>query len=134
MQNLLDDRRLLLPILLTAVAVAVGSVLIIVLTDDASSGGSGSSGSPASAPSAGGATKVDITDFKYDPETITVKAGSSVTFVNNDSAPHTATADDAFDTGNLGKGDSKAVKVDKAGSFAYVCEFHAFMKGTVVVE
>jgi len=133
MQNLLHDRRLLLPILLTAVAIAVGAVLIIVLTDDASSGGSGSSGSPASA-SAGGATEVDITDFKYDPETITVKAGSSVTFVNNDSAPHTATADDAFDTGNLGKGDSKAVKVDKAGSFAYVCEFHAFMKGTVVVE
>lgn len=136
MKKLFDDRRLLLPVLLTAVVIAVGSVLIIVLTKDASSEGSTSADTPpAAAQSEGGnALKVDITNFKYLPETITVKAGSKVTWVNNDGAPHTATAGDTFDTGNLEKGDSKSVTVDKAGSYSYVCEFHAFMKGTVVVE
>lgn len=135
MQNLLDDRRLLLPLILTAIAIAIGSVLIIVLTGDAASGESASTDSaPVAAQEAGAAVKVDITNFKYKPETITVKAGSKVTWVNNDVAPHTATADDAFDTGNLEKGDSKAVTLSKPGSYSYVCEFHAFMTGTVVVK
>lgn len=140
MQKLLDDPRLLLPLLLTAVAIAIGSVLVIVLSDDASGAASGSVGTPAqsAAPSSGGKAKagvtIDITDFKYKPETVTVKAGSKITWVNNDTAPHTASAGAAFDTGNLQKGDSKAVTVSKPGSYAYVCEFHAFMQGTVVVE
>jgi len=141
MRKLLDDRRLLLPVLLTALVIAVGSVLIIVLTKDASGGGAASADMEAqeSAQSAGsapggGAVKVDITNFKYVPPTVTVKTGSRVTWVNNDAAPHTATAADAFDTGNLDKGDSKPVTLSKPGSYPYVCEFHAFMKGTVVVK
>jgi len=135
MQNLLDDRRLLLPLILTAIAIAIGSVLIIVLTGDAASGESASTDSaPVAAQEAGAAVKVDITNFKYKPETITVKAGSKVTWVNNDVAPHTATADDTFDTGNLEKGGSKAITLSKPGSYSYVCEFHAFMTGTVVVK
>jgi len=136
MRTLLDDRRLLLPVLLTALVIAVGSVLIIVLTKDASGGGAASADTAAqSAGSApGGAVKVDITNFKYVPATVTVKTGSRVTWVNNDAAPHTATAADAFDTGSLDKGDSKPVTLSKPGSYSYVCEFHAFMKGTVVVK
>jgi len=136
MRTLLDDRRLLLPVLLTALVIAVGSVLIIVLTKDASGGGAVSADTAAqSAGSApGGAVKVDITNFKYVPATVTVKTGSRVTWVNNDAAPHTATAADAFDTGSLDKGDSKPVTLSKPGSYSYVCEFHAFMKGTVVVK
>lgn len=140
MKKLLDDRRLLLPVLLTAVAIAVGSVLIIVLTKDPSSGDSTSAGAPSSStPSAGGSAgggdvKINISDFKFKPDTVTVKAGSSITWVNEDAAPHTATAKDGFDTGTLKKGDSKAVTVSKPGSFSYVCQFHAFMTGTVVVK
>ena len=140
MRTLLDDRRLLLPVLLTALVIAVGSVLIIVLTKDASGGGAASADTAAqdSAQSAGsapgGAVKVDITNFKYVPATVTVKTGSRVTWVNNDAAPHTATAADAFDTGSLDRGDSKPVTLSKPGSYSYVCEFHAFMKGTVVVK
>jgi len=135
MRNLLDDRRLMLPVILTAVAIAVGSMLIILLADDASSGQSAGGGSaPSAGAAAGGAVKVDITDFKYVPEKVTVKAGSRVTWVNNDTAPHTATADGAFETGDLEKGDSKAVTVSKPGSYSYVCKFHVFMKGTVVVK
>ena len=79
--------------------------------------------------------KVDIADFAFDPQTITVKAGTEVTWKNSDDATHTATADDgSFDTGDLDKGDSKSVTFDKAGSFTYYCRFHPFMKATVEVQ
>ena len=71
---------------------------------------------------------------------ITVAAGTKITFTNEDSAPHTATsgpspgADGVFDTGTLKKGQSKGVKVAKAGTFAYYCAIHPFMKGTVIVK
>ena len=49
---------------------------------------------------------IEIADFKFDPETMTVEAGTEVTWTNSDDAPHTATADDSsFDTGDLDKGD-----------------------------
>ena len=80
--------------------------------------------------------RIDITDFKFKPETVTVKAGTKVTWVNNDTAPHTATdtATGAFDTGTLKKGDKKTLKLKKPGTYAYVCEFHPFMKATVIVR
>ena len=79
--------------------------------------------------------KVEIADFKYAPETVTVKAGTEVTWTNSDDATHTATADDSsFDTGDLDKGDAKSVTFDQAGSFTYYCRFHPFMKATVEVQ
>jgi plastocyanin len=90
-------------------------------------------GGGASAPAAQNAT-VDISDFKYGPATVTVKTGGTVEWTNNDTAPHTATAEDqSFDTGSLDQGDSAKVTFDKAGTFAYVCSFHPFMHGTVEV-
>lgn len=130
--NLLDDRRVLLPLLLTAVAIAVGSVLIVVFAGGASGGTS--TGASAAAPASGHGVRIEITDFKYKPVTLAVKAGSTVTWVNNDSAPHTATAVGDFDTGTLKKGDSKALKLAKPGTYAYICQFHPFMKATVVVR
>lgn len=133
-KHLLDDRRLLLPVLVTAVVIAVGAVLIVVLSKDASSGSPASSSSPpTSAKPAGGAVKVDIADFKFVAPMVTVKAGGRVTWTNSDAAPHTATAADMFDTGTLNKGDSKTLTLPKPGSYSYICTFHPFMKGTVVV-
>jgi len=78
---------------------------------------------------------IDIADFKYDPETVTVKAGSEVTWTNSDEAAHTATADDSsFDTGDLDQGDSKSVTFGKPGTFTYYCRFHPFMKASVEVR
>lgn len=140
MQKLLDDRRRLLAVLVTVAVIAVGSVLGIVLVGDSSVGGSGSAAgvttasARSSAGAAAGIVKVDISDFTYLPQTVTVRAGSRVRWVNDDTAPHTATAAGAFDTGALRKGDSKVMTLDEAGSYAYVCAFHPFMKGTVVVK
>jgi plastocyanin len=74
------------------------------------------------------------TAWTFDPSEITVAAGGSVTFVDAGKEAHTATADGAsFDTGTLNPGESKAVTFDEAGSFAYHCSLHPWMKGTVVV-
>jgi len=77
--------------------------------------------------------KVEIRDFKFMQNTLTINAGDSVTWTNADGVPHTATGSD-FDTGKLAKGQSKTVKFDKPGSYTYVCSFHTGMKGTIVVE
>ncbi|MEA2155233.1 MAG: hypothetical protein QOE11_1373 [Solirubrobacteraceae bacterium] len=135
MQRLLDDRRVLLPVLLTAVAIALGSVLIVALGASASNGPSSASSAAASAPPGHGrALTIDITNFKYRPAAVTVRAGSRVSWVNNDAAPHTATASGAFDTGTLKKGERRTLTLAKAGTYAYICQFHPFMKATVTVR
>ena len=84
--------------------------------------------------------KVPIADFKFVPEAVTVAAGSTITWTNSDTAPHTATSgaspspDGLFDTGILKKGQSKEIKLTKPGAFEYCCELHAFMKGRVTVK
>ena len=83
----------------------------------------------------GSADSVEIVEFVFAPEEITVPAGTTVTFTNQDTAPHTATADDSsFDTEELGKSDSAEETFDEPGTFTYYCRFHVFMKGSVVVE
>jgi amicyanin len=79
---------------------------------------------------------VAIASFKYKPPTVHVRAGGRVTWVNHDSAGHTATfttGPSKLDTDRLNKGDRATLTFPKAGRYAYVCAFHAFMKGTVVV-
>jgi len=86
---------------------------------------------------AGGASTdlVAIADFAFDPETVTVDAGTKLTWTNDDEAPHTATADDgSFDTGTLKLDDTGAVALDQPGTYTYYCRFHPFMKGTVEVR
>jgi len=78
---------------------------------------------------------VTIAGFAFDPATVTIQVGDSVTWTNEDSAPHTATAGDgSFDTGQLATGDSETVTFDTAGTFAYICSIHPQMTGSVVVE
>jgi len=106
-------------------------------------GGNGSSSAettPATTSAAAGpalaSAKVTMANFAFDPTPVTVKAGGTVTWTNTDSAPHTATADDqkTFDTGTLDKAKSKTITLSKPGTYTYVCRFHPFMHGTVVVQ
>ncbi|HLD33682.1 MAG TPA: cupredoxin family copper-binding protein [Candidatus Nanoarchaeia archaeon] len=78
---------------------------------------------------------VRIKGFKFVPAEITVKAGDTVTWINDDTAPHTATADsDEFDTDRLEEGEQASVTFDNTGDFAYFCNIHRGMRGTVTVE
>jgi plastocyanin len=78
---------------------------------------------------------VSIKGMKFDPPALQVAAGDSVTFTNEDAAPHTATANDgSFDTGRLGRGESATVTISSPGTVAYICKIHPAMKGTVVAQ
>ncbi|MEO0544485.1 MAG: cupredoxin family copper-binding protein [Pseudomonadota bacterium] len=91
--------------------------------------------SPVSAFAAGHAKEVRIAGFAFGPAELTVKVGDTITFINGDGAPHTATATDgSFDTGRLNAGDSATVTITSAGTFEYVCSFHPSMKGVIIAE
>ena len=77
---------------------------------------------------------VTISGFAFQPATLSIAAGDTVTFMNKDGAPHTATQKGGFDTGRLGKGKEATITFDAAGSFDYICKFHPAMKGQIVVN
>jgi plastocyanin len=84
---------------------------------------------------AAASTTVTITDFEFTPAAITVDVGDTVTWANEGPTPHSATASDgSFDTGIYGEGESRSHTFDQAGTFAYICTPHPFMKGTVTVQ
>lgn len=94
-----------------------------------------SSNSPASATGDATPDVVTIKDFKFAPAALTVKTGHTITFINQDSQAHTATADTsgAFDAGSIAAGASATQRFDTAGTFAYHCSFHPFMEATITV-
>jgi plastocyanin len=79
--------------------------------------------------------RVQISGFSYHQPTIAVRVGGRITFTNRDHTAHTATATHgAFDTGTLGRGASRTVTFSKAGVYTFYCQFHAFMRGEIVVR
>jgi plastocyanin len=78
--------------------------------------------------------KIEIAGFAYDPDPVTIQAGGKATWMNEDSAPHTATADDgSFDTGTIEDGKLKSETFKQAGTYAYHCTIHPSMHGTIEV-
>jgi len=77
---------------------------------------------------------VTIKDMKFAPAALTVAVGDTVTFVNDDKVPHTATAQGAFDTGTIEPGKGAKVTFSAPGNFAYVCAIHPAMKGAIKVQ
>jgi len=81
------------------------------------------------------ALQVKIFNYKFDPETVTVAPGTTVTWTNKDEIPHTlASTDKSFQgSGGLDTGDSYSYTFTKPGTYSYYCTLHPFMKGQVVV-
>lgn len=97
--------------------------------------GGGGEEAPAMAAERNPTGAVEIVDFEFGPRTVTVEAGTKVVWTNEDNAAHTASANDgSFDTGTLDRGESGRVALDEPGTYAYICEFHPFMTGTIEVE
>jgi plastocyanin len=84
--------------------------------------------------SAQGNVTVTIVDFAFDPGSLEIAPGTTVTFVNAGAKPHTATGDAGeFDTGTIQPGGSASITFDGAGTFAYHCEIHPSMVATIYV-
>jgi plastocyanin len=85
-------------------------------------------------PAATGANQVAIDDFAFAPATLTVHAGTTVTWTNRDEEPHTVAASDgSFHSPGMGTGATFSHIFAAAGTFDYVCSIHPMMHGTVVV-
>lgn len=134
-----------------------GSMIMLVMTGCGSGYGSGSHGASSSnagsgygpgassAPpsssrgtSANSKTRVTTIDvngqYAFSPATITVKAGSAVTWSNKSSAPHTVTSDRPGQFNNpLPQGKAIAITFTHAGTYHYHCTYHPYMHGMVVV-
>jgi len=86
----------------------------------------------AAAPSKSKAGTVTIKNFKFSPTPLKVKAGTKVKVKNADDTTHTFTANKgAFNTGDIDGGSSATVTIKKPGTYAYHCQIHNFMKGTI---
>jgi plastocyanin len=79
---------------------------------------------------------MSIKNFTFDPPSITVKVGTTVTWTNADQDPHTVTSDGKSGPLNskpLNQGDTFQYTFSQAGTFSYLCTIHPFMTATVTV-
>jgi amicyanin len=81
--------------------------------------------------------EVKIDNFSFSPATLTIAAGTTVTWINRDDIPHTVvTSDDpkAFKSKALDTDDKFSFAFTKAGTYSYFCSIHPKMTGKVVVQ
>lgn len=77
---------------------------------------------------------IEIYSFQFsDGEPLTIRAGTTVTWINHDNAPHTATGA-AFNSGTLNHGDTFSFTFTEPGVYDYLCAFHPNMTHTIIVE
>ncbi len=90
---------------------------------------------PSPNPVAATTDKVSITNFAFSAAKISVKMGTKVTWTNNDSVAHTVTADSGTGpkSDNISPGGTFSYTFDTVGTFAYHCNIHPDMKGSVTV-
>src|SRR4051794_12209088 len=77
---------------------------------------------------------VSISGFAFQPPTLNVAVGTTVQWVNHDTAAHTASSNTgAFDSGVLNQNGSYSFTFNQAGTFSYHCAIHPYMTGQIVV-
>ena len=82
-----------------------------------------------------GASIVLAKDFMFAPVSLTVKAGSTVTWTNKDDEPHTVVSETGlFRSSALDTDESFSFRFDKPGSYRYTCSIHPRMVGTIIVN
>ncbi len=119
-------------LMVLALAALVGAV---VMTAGCTSYGPSS---PSSAPQTSTASQntVSMKNIAFNPSSLTINKGASVTWKNDDSTTHTTTSDtNLWDSGNLSPGQSYARQFNDTGTFPYHCTIHQSMgmKGTITV-
>ena len=108
-------------------AVRIATALAVILL--------GAPRAVAAQPAPAAAAEVEIDQFAFVPQRITVKAGTTVTWINEDDAPHTITSSSKlFKSKALDTEDKFAFTFTTPGTYAYFCSLHPHMTGVIVVE
>jgi plastocyanin len=122
--------------------VASLAVVAVATACGSGSGGDGATPSASAAPPASSGTAaassgstVEIDNFMFMPATLTVPAGTTVTWKFDDSTQHTVTAaDKSFASPPMAGGQTYTHTFTAAGTVAYHCSIHPFMTGTIIVK
>jgi plastocyanin len=119
------------------VAACGGSSATTTTAADGATTTAPATGSTATTGTAGGAStaQVIMTNRAYDPQTVTIKVGDTVTWLNQDAPQHDVVADSGeFKSDLFDKGQSFSFTFTKAGTYPYHCSIHPGMTGTIVVQ
>jgi plastocyanin len=83
-----------------------------------------------------GENRIEIKDFAFNPQTITVKSGEKVTWINRDEEPHTiVSVEKQFKKSSALDTDQEfTITAGAPGTYTYYCSVHPKMTGTIVVE
>lgn len=79
-------------------------------------------------------TAVQIDNFTFAPEVLTVRPGTEVRWTNHDDMPHTIVSDGNFKSSALDTDDAWSHTFTKPGEYAYYCSIHPKMTGKIVVK
>jgi len=80
-------------------------------------------------------TQIVIKDFMFAPNSLTVNAGSTVTWANKDDEPHSVVSDTGlFRSGAVDTNETFSFKFDKPGTYHFTCAIHPRMVGTIIVQ
>jgi plastocyanin len=98
--------------------------------------GSSTPKSSAPASSSGSGTSITISNFMFEPMSLTVAPGTTIKVTNKDSATHTLTATGGqFNTGDIDQNHTKSFTApSKPGTYHYICNIHQFMMGAITVK
>ena len=122
----------LLAVIAGVITLACGGFAVAMAAtseDDADSGGAPSASAPAE-----GAVAVDIADFAFDPNPVSVPVGGAITWTNRDGLAHSVRSDDgALASSPIDQGQTYTATFAAAGEIAYYCGIHPSMTGTVTV-
>ena len=110
--------------------------------DDDGGGGATKTEQPAGGGGGGGGTQVSMKNIQFSPKDLTVKAGETITFTNDEAIAHDVhkTSGPGKDfasgpTGGMQEGDTFKLTLDKPGKYEYVCDVHApGMAGSITVK
>jgi plastocyanin len=121
----------------TVSACAALLVLLVVVAGCSSTGTTGTAQPTPPLPS-NMANVIAIKDFVFNPSSLTIKAGSTVSWVNQGSAPHQVVSDKSsavqFSSKELQTGGSYSFTFTKPGTYPYHCSIHPSMVATIIVE
>ena len=118
-----------------AVLIAIASVMILVGTVSQAQHENGSGKLAEIAAGADAAPQVMIDNFVYSPIPLTVKVGTTVTWINHDDIPHTVDSTQGkFKSAALDTDDKFEFKFTEAGEYPFYCRIHPKMTGKVIVQ
>ncbi len=98
--------------------------------------GTPTTGTPTTMDASGSGTSITISNFMFQPMSLSVAPGATISVTNKDTATHTLTATGGqFDTGDIDQNHTKTITAPmKPGTYHYICNIHQYMMGSIIVK